>query len=110
MGRELRAAGGRCTRRRGRSKADEQHRSASPETNVRGSAGKGTGGNGPSRPSQGAFLSQAGFRVAAGWEAATRFSSHLSSRGFWHSEQANVKLARDGDSSAETGAGKMHAR
>lgn len=52
-----------------------------------------TGGNGPSRPSQGAFVSQAGFRVAAGWEAATRFSSHLSSRGFWHSEQANVKLA-----------------
>lgn len=44
----------------------------------------------------------------------TCFSSHLSSRGFLHSEKANVKLAQHFDFSAqaeaETETGKMHAR
>lgn len=42
----------------------------------------------------------------------TCFSSHLSSRGFLHSEKASVKLAQDFDFSAqaETETGKMHAR
>lgn len=62
--------------------------------------------------SQGTFISQAELRAVHVMESrVTCFSSHLSSRGFLHSEKANVKLAQDFDFSAqaETETGKMHA-